>query len=150
MELARTQTVDSFLIHIDIAGTNGMDICRELRGTEPYKFTPVILYTRNGGHDLDRRRISVGMYGYSCRPFDEFRRAASQAERPHPAHGVLRTAGANAPHDDQLSVPPNIGSGLQRRGQGFCRLLKSGIWRSCSRTCVASRPCRKRWSRCAI
>jgi len=52
MELARSHAVDTFLIHIDMAGKNGIDLCREIRNTEPYRFTPVILYTRNGTHDL--------------------------------------------------------------------------------------------------
>ncbi len=51
MELARSHSVDTFLIHLDMAGRNGIDICREIRNTEPYKFTPVILFSRNGAHD---------------------------------------------------------------------------------------------------
>ena len=48
MEMARAHSVDAFLINIDMAGRNGIDICREIRDTEPYKFTPVLLLTRNG------------------------------------------------------------------------------------------------------
>jgi len=51
MELARSHCVNTFLIHIDMAGRNGIDICRDIRNTEPYKFTPVILFSRNGDHD---------------------------------------------------------------------------------------------------
>jgi CheY-like chemotaxis protein len=51
MELARSQTIDTFLVDIDMAGKSGIEICREIRDTEPYKFTPVILFTRNGLHD---------------------------------------------------------------------------------------------------
>jgi adenylate cyclase len=50
MEQARAHSIDAFLIHLDMAGRNGIDICREIRSIEPYKFTPVILFTRNGGH----------------------------------------------------------------------------------------------------
>jgi adenylate cyclase len=50
MEQARSHSVDAFLIHLDMTGRNGIDICREIRNIEPYKFTPVLLFTRNGGH----------------------------------------------------------------------------------------------------
>jgi len=50
MEQARSHSVDAFLLHLDMAGRNGIDICREIRKIEPYKFTPVILFTRNGSH----------------------------------------------------------------------------------------------------
>ena len=50
--LARMQAVDTFLIHVDLTGRDGIDLCREIRATEPYRFTPVILYTRNGDHDF--------------------------------------------------------------------------------------------------
>jgi adenylate cyclase len=50
MEQAHSHSVDAFLLHFDMAGRNGIDICREIRSIEPYKFTPVILYTRNGSH----------------------------------------------------------------------------------------------------
>ena len=51
MEMARSHSVDTFLIHMDMAGRNGIDICRDIRNTEPYKFTPVILVSRNGTHN---------------------------------------------------------------------------------------------------
>src|SRR5207248_8122470 len=51
LELARTQPIDSFLIHMDMPGTNGIELCRAIRETEPYKFTPVILCTDGGLHD---------------------------------------------------------------------------------------------------
>jgi adenylate cyclase len=51
IEQACSHPVDAFLIHLDMAGRkSGIDICREIRNIEPYKFTPVILFTRNGGH----------------------------------------------------------------------------------------------------
>jgi adenylate cyclase len=50
MEQARSHSVDAFLLPLDMAGRNGIDICREIRNIEPYKFTPVILFTRNGSH----------------------------------------------------------------------------------------------------
>ena len=50
MEQARLHSVDAFLLHLDMAGRNGIDICREIRSIEPYKFTPVILFSRNGGY----------------------------------------------------------------------------------------------------
>jgi len=51
MEVARSNSVDSFLIHIDMQGTSGIDICRQIRETEPYKFTPVLLFSRNRDND---------------------------------------------------------------------------------------------------
>jgi adenylate cyclase len=50
MEQARSHSVDAFLIHMDMTGRNGIEICRDIRNIEPYKFTPVILFARNGGH----------------------------------------------------------------------------------------------------
>jgi adenylate cyclase len=50
MELARTQSFDTFLIDIDMTGKSGTEICRELRATEGYKFTPIILSTSGGRH----------------------------------------------------------------------------------------------------
>jgi adenylate cyclase len=50
MEQARLHSVGAFLIHLDMSGRNGIDICRDIRNIEPYKFTPVILFTRNGSH----------------------------------------------------------------------------------------------------
>src|SRR5437870_5397368 len=48
MELARSHSFDTFLIDIDMAGISGIEICRELRKTETYKFTPIILSTSKG------------------------------------------------------------------------------------------------------
>src|SRR2546423_3008070 len=51
MELARSNAIDTFLINIDMPGCSGIEICRKLRATEPYKFTPVILCAKLGLHD---------------------------------------------------------------------------------------------------
>jgi adenylate cyclase len=50
MQQARSHSVDAFLIQLDMAGRNGIELCRDIRNIEPYKFTPVILFTKNGGH----------------------------------------------------------------------------------------------------
>jgi adenylate cyclase len=50
MELARLHSFDTCLIDIDMAGKSGIEICRELRATESYKFTPIILSTSRGQH----------------------------------------------------------------------------------------------------
>src|SRR3954468_9673142 len=50
MEQAHSHSVDAFLIHLDMPGRNGIEICRDIRNIEPYKFAPVILFARNGGH----------------------------------------------------------------------------------------------------
>jgi adenylate cyclase len=51
LDVARANSVDTFLVDIDMAGKSGIEICRQIRDTEPYKFTPVVLYTRNGQHN---------------------------------------------------------------------------------------------------
>src|SRR3982750_3474069 len=51
MERAQSHSVDAFLIHLDMAGRNGIEICRDIRNIEPYKITPIILFARHGGHD---------------------------------------------------------------------------------------------------
>jgi len=51
LELARAYSFDTFLIDIDLAGKNGIEICRELRKSEAYKFTPIILSTSRGKHE---------------------------------------------------------------------------------------------------
>ena len=52
LELARSHPIDTFLIDIDMPGQNGIEISGELRETEAYRTTPVVLYTRSGKHDL--------------------------------------------------------------------------------------------------
>ncbi len=51
LELARAYSFDTFLIDIDLSGKNGIEICRELRNTEAYKFTPILLSTVRGKHE---------------------------------------------------------------------------------------------------
>jgi adenylate cyclase len=50
LELARDHPFDTFLIDIDMPGKNGIEICQELRNTDTYKFTPIILSTSGGKH----------------------------------------------------------------------------------------------------
>jgi adenylate cyclase len=51
MELAQSHPIDTFLIDADLDSKNGVEVCRELRRTEPYKATPVILCAKSGLHD---------------------------------------------------------------------------------------------------
>jgi len=60
LEMARSHSVDTFLIDFDMTGKSGIEICRELRGIEPYKFTPVILCAKNGLHDQTVAAFEAG------------------------------------------------------------------------------------------
>lgn len=51
LALLGSNSIDAFLLDIDLPGRNGIEICQELRAIGRYKLTPIILFTGRGAHD---------------------------------------------------------------------------------------------------
>lgn len=83
--------VDCFLLDVQIPGSSGYDVCRELRAKQGTAHTPVIFVS--GQTDLDNRLqgYAAGADDFICKPFDiqELRAKVDRAMRQKQLHNEL-------------------------------------------------------------
>lgn len=69
--LDRTQTpFDAFLLDILLYETNGIELCRQIRGRKEYRATPIIMMTSSRAHDMMARAFAAGATDFVQKPFD--------------------------------------------------------------------------------
>jgi CheY-like chemotaxis protein len=61
---------DCFLLDIQMPGTDGVELCRQIRSIERYKRTPIIMLTAMSEKDYIDRAFVAGATDYVTKPFD--------------------------------------------------------------------------------
>lgn len=70
LEFAQTQGVDLVVTDINMPNMDGISLIKELRKLEPYKFTPILTLTTEGGDELKQDGKEAGATGWIVKPFD--------------------------------------------------------------------------------
>lgn len=60
----------TFLLDVTLPGTDGIDLCAEIRTKETYKMTPVIVITASRDAEIMERAFAAGATDYVTKPFD--------------------------------------------------------------------------------
>lgn len=68
--LARTRTVDLVLTDVNMPRMDGIELVRELRALDSYKFTPMLVLTTESGQDTKQRGKQAGATGWIVKPFN--------------------------------------------------------------------------------
>ena len=61
---------ETFLLDVNLPGTDGIDLCAQIRALETHKITPVIMITAGKSPDMMERAFSAGATDYVTKPFD--------------------------------------------------------------------------------
>lgn len=70
LDLARRRSVDLVLTDVNMPRMDGIELVRELRALESYRFTPVLVLTTESGQDTKQRGKQAGATGWLVKPFN--------------------------------------------------------------------------------
>ncbi len=70
LALAREQSIDAFIVDIEIHGENGIDLCRRIRSMEGYERTPIICITGNDSPDILSNAFNSGADDFIQKPMN--------------------------------------------------------------------------------
>ncbi len=79
MEIAKNNTIDLFILDISIPGTNGIEICKLLRGNPKYSTTPIVMISSKSDEETIKISREAGANHYVTKPF-VFKEFAKQIE----------------------------------------------------------------------
>jgi CheY-like chemotaxis protein len=68
MEMAAGRRYDAILLDIRMAGQNGIEVCRALRATEAYRFTPIVFITAIEERELLQWALEAGADDFIKKP----------------------------------------------------------------------------------
>ena len=60
LAITRTAQIDGFFLDIAIPGTNGIGLCRALRGMPEHRNTPIAMSGARSGAELDAQAVQYG------------------------------------------------------------------------------------------
>lgn len=69
LEFARSDTVDLVLTDVNMPRMDGIELVRELRALDSYKFVPMLVLTTESGQDTKQRGKQAGATGWIVKPF---------------------------------------------------------------------------------
>lgn len=97
IEAAIREQPDLIILDLMLPGRDGLDICRELGGTDATKSIPVIVVTARSELSVKLSSFMAGARRYICKPFDidklleEIARVFRQSESTRETHGEPET-----------------------------------------------------------
>ena len=69
LDLARAEKPDLILLDVMLPDIDGYEVCKDLKNEEPFKTTPILMFTAKGlNRDVERGR-EVGADEYIIKPF---------------------------------------------------------------------------------
>ena len=70
LELARKSPADLVLTDVNMPRMDGLQLVRELRALDSYKFTPMLVLTTESGQETKQRGKQAGATGWIVKPFN--------------------------------------------------------------------------------
>lgn len=70
LELAKKNPADLVLTDVNMPRMDGLQLVRELRALESYKFTPMLVLTTESGQETKQRGKQAGATGWIVKPFN--------------------------------------------------------------------------------
>jgi two-component system chemotaxis response regulator CheY len=70
LELAKQAPADLVLTDVNMPRMDGIQLVRELRALESYKFTPMLVLTTESGQETKQRGKQAGATGWIVKPFN--------------------------------------------------------------------------------
>lgn len=70
LEFARSDTVDLVLTDVNMPRMDGIELVRELRALDSYKFVPMLVLTTESGQETKLRGKQAGATGWIVKPFN--------------------------------------------------------------------------------
>jgi two-component system, chemotaxis family, chemotaxis protein CheY len=70
LEFARTGCADLVLTDVNMPRMDGLQLVRELRALQTYKFTPMLVLTTESGPETKQRGKQAGATGWIVKPFN--------------------------------------------------------------------------------
>ncbi len=67
---AREDLFDLVITDINMPEMDGIQLIKELRGINQYKFTPILVLTTESGTDMKMKGKAAGATGWIVKPFD--------------------------------------------------------------------------------
>jgi adenylate cyclase len=70
LTLAREQSIDAFIVDIEIRGEDGTELCRNIRAIEAHARTPILCITGNDSPDILLRAFNAGADDFLQKPMN--------------------------------------------------------------------------------
>ena len=70
LEIAKKNPADLVLTDVNMPRMDGLQLVRELRALESYKFTPMLVLTTESGQETKQRGKQAGATGWIVKPFN--------------------------------------------------------------------------------
>ena len=67
---AAKRPFETFLLDIHLPGSDGIDLCRQIRAQDRHRMTPIIMITASREPDMMHRAFDAGATDYVSKPFD--------------------------------------------------------------------------------
>jgi two-component system, chemotaxis family, chemotaxis protein CheY len=70
MEQLQLTKFDLIISDVNMPGMNGIDLVREVRNIQDYKFTPILVLTTESQQEVKQRGRAAGATGWIVKPFN--------------------------------------------------------------------------------
>ncbi|MEK9712497.1 MAG: response regulator [Thalassolituus sp.] len=70
LEIAKTETFDLVLTDVNMPNMNGIELVKNLRQQDNYKFTPMLMLTTESAGDMKMQGKAAGATGWIVKPFN--------------------------------------------------------------------------------
>ncbi len=70
LDIAQDAKFDLVLTDVNMPIIDGIELCRELRQMEDFRFTPILIITTEATDDMKRSGKQAGATGWLVKPFD--------------------------------------------------------------------------------
>ena len=70
LKVAKGKKFDVIITDINMPNMNGFQLLENLRATEEFKFTPILVLTTEGGDDKKKEGKRLGATGWIVKPFN--------------------------------------------------------------------------------
>ncbi|WP_137402995.1 hybrid sensor histidine kinase/response regulator transcription factor [Echinicola rosea] len=71
LEIVEGQEIDLIISDVVMKGMNGVELCKELKSREEYRYIPMVLLTASASDSVKLKGIEVGADDYITKPFDK-------------------------------------------------------------------------------
>ncbi|WP_168196298.1 hybrid sensor histidine kinase/response regulator [Echinicola soli] len=106
LEVLEEQQVDLIISDVVMKGMNGVELCKELKSRDEYRYIPVVLLTASASDSIKLKGIEVGADDYITKPFDKSylqARVKGILRQQETAQQHLLTSVSKKPTDRKLS-----------------------------------------------
>jgi len=70
LDIAKSNYIDLVMTDVNMPILGGIDLCRELRSLDNYRFTPVLIVTTEDSEQTKQQGKAAGATGWLVKPFD--------------------------------------------------------------------------------